>query len=127
MIKHFRGAEAELDLHPPDEHHVGDMVNRWRHCYENTERLIDVGFSEFEGDMWMPASRGYRGLLVILSGNGELHCDGEVHSFEPGDVIVYEPPVGDQRLASEGCRYVYMTHWDGPEAKAHWGYMAPEA
>lgn len=118
MITHFKGQDAALDLHPADEHHVGQMVNRWRHCYENTERQIEIGFSEFEGDMRMPPSRGYHGILVILSGSGELHCEDKVTTFEAGDVIVYDSPVGDQRIVSPACRYVYVTHWDSEKARA---------
>ena len=42
-------------------------------------------------------------------------------------VIVYDPPVGERRLVSDGCRYVYVTRWDGLDAKAGWGYLPPEA
>jgi hypothetical protein len=115
MIKHYSARTAKLDLHPADEGHIGEMVNRWRHCYVN--RLTEVGFSDFSGDMFMPAVDGYFGMLVITGGSGELHENGSVTSFERGDVLVYEPPVGNQRLVSDGCTYVYMTQWGSEEAR----------
>ena len=116
MIKHFPARTAELDLHPADEDHVGDMVNRWRHCYE--KGLLQIGFSDFAGEMTMSAFEGYHGLLVITEGSGELHEGGNVHAFEVGDVLVYEPTVGASSIISPGgCRYVYMTQWDSEAAR----------
>jgi hypothetical protein len=117
VIRHFQARTAELDLHPADELHVGEMVNRWRHCYVND--LLEIGFSDFTGDMSMSALRGYHGLLVITEGGGELHEGGNVHRFEAGDVLVYEPPVGDSRIVSPGgTKYVYMTQWDSEADRA---------
>jgi hypothetical protein len=115
MLKHFQARTAELDVHPADERHVGEMLNRWRHCYVNG--LLEIGFSDFKGDMWMPALPGYHGMLVITSGTGEIHEGESVTAFETGDIFVYEPPVGDTRIVSPNCTYVYMTQWDSEEAR----------
>lgn len=98
MIKHFPARTAELDLHPADDRHVGDMVNRWRHCYVNG--LLEIGFSDFTGDMRMPGLSGYHGLLVITEGTGEIHEGGNISEFQVGDALVFEPPVGDTRIVS---------------------------
>jgi len=116
MIKYFQARKAQLDVHPADERHVGEMLNQWRHCYVND--LLEIGFSDFRGDMRMPELPGYHGLLVITGGSGEMHEGDNVMLFETGDVLVYEPPVGDTRIVSDGCTYVYMTQWDSEEARA---------
>lgn len=118
MIHHFPARSATLDLHPPDEGHQGEMTNLWRHCYKNEERLFEIGFSDFSGDMRMLASSGYLGVVVITGGTGTLHTDDDAVAFETGDVLVYEAPVGPQRIVSDGCTYVYANIWDSPDARA---------
>ena len=116
MLKHFQASAAELDLHPADDRHVGDMVNRWRHCYVNG--LLEIGFSDFKGDMWMPALPGYHGMLVMTSGTGDVYEGDTKTSFVAGDIFVFEPPVGDVRIVSPGCTYAYMTQWHDEESRA---------
>jgi hypothetical protein len=124
MIRHIKGSEVVLDVHPPDVGHVGKMENRWTHAHTNEQLLSEFGFSAFKGEMWMPAATGFDLVAIVLSGSGSLECDGRTHEFGPGDALIYEPPVEATRLVSPGFRYAYVTHWHSPEDLARHGWLA---
>jgi hypothetical protein len=124
MIRHIKSSEIPLDLHPADGGHVGKMENRWTHAHTNESLLIEFGYSEFKGEMWMPPATGFDLVAIVLSGTGSLDSDGVRYSFGPEDALIYEPPIGETRLMSDGFRYAYVTHWHSQKDLARYGWIA---
>jgi len=123
MIRLIRANEVELELHPADEGHVGEMENLWTHAYSNESLLLEFGYSEFKGEMWMPPADGFDLVAIVLSGSGSVESEGEKHEFEPGDALIYEPPIGETKLVSDGFRYAYVSHWHSAEDREARGWL----
>lgn len=120
-IVHLRGSEIHpktlFEPQPDDPEHRGEKRNYWGPLYVSADRLLDVGYQEFSGKQWNPTREGYEQIIVILSGSGELTCEGQTYRFRDGDVIIHDCPLPEKTLRSEGFRAVYIARFRTPEAR----------
>ncbi len=116
MIHHIKGSEAKLDPVPNDDGHEGDAVSAYGTLYASSDRAVEVGLWEFEGEQRAAEQDGYEEVVICLEGSIEIECDGGRYRLEPGDVIVYDCPIGAKNLRSaEGFKAAYVVRYRQPE------------
>jgi uncharacterized cupin superfamily protein len=111
MYLHLQGRTAAPPVVPGDPSHVGTMTNRWSDDYESEDGLVELGYWEFEGEMWTPAWDGYELAIIVLEGSATLESDGTVYALESGDVLMQDCPIPEKIWRSEGVKAVWMRRW----------------
>ena len=116
MIVHIKGSEAKLEPVQNDAEHEGDAMSAYGTLYKSSDGAVEVGLWEFEGEQRAVEQDGYEEVVICLEGSVELECDGGTYRLVPGDVIVYDCPIGAKNLrSSEGFKAAYVVRYRQPE------------
>jgi len=118
VIVHVKGAGVELEPLATDDGHSGDARSALATVYTSGDGAVEVGLWEFSGEQHAVAQDGYEEAVILLEGSVEIECDGATYSLGPGDMIVYDCPIGAKELRSPGFRAAYVVRYRGREAAA---------
>jgi uncharacterized cupin superfamily protein len=117
LIVHIKGSEVELEPVADDEGHSGPATSAYGTLYSSDDGALEVGYWTFEGEQRTTDQDGYEEVVVIVAGSAEIDCDGQTYTLGPGDVIVYDCPIGGKRIRSpEGFRAAYAIRYRPKEA-----------
>jgi hypothetical protein len=111
MFIHLRGSEVQVPIVPPDEGHVGEFINRFSTDFESSDSLYEVGYWQFEGEMWTAAQDGYELVIAVLEGSATLRSAGEQYVLEAGDMLVQNCPLEEKTWSSSGVRAFWIRRW----------------
>ncbi len=114
VIVHIKGSEVRLEPVPDDDGHAGDATSAYGALYSSSDGAVEVGFWEFDGEQTAASQDGYEEVVVVLEGSVEIECDGATYELGPGDVIVYDCPIGGKRLRSPGMKAAYVVRYRQP-------------
>ena len=115
MIYHVKATSVELEPVPDDDEHEGPATSAYGTVYTSGDNVLHVGLWEFDGEQrTKPSSgveEGYEEVIVLVEGSLTVECDGGTYELGPGDVIIYDCPIGAKRLSSAGFKAVYVIRY----------------
>jgi uncharacterized cupin superfamily protein len=116
VIFHIKGSDVTLEPVPDDDSHEGDAMSAYGTLYASGDRAVEVGLWEFKGEQRASEQDGYEEVVVCLEGSVEIEVDGGTYALGPGDVIVYDCPIGAKQLRSpSGFKAAYVVRYRQPE------------
>jgi uncharacterized cupin superfamily protein len=114
VIVHIKGNDVQLEPVPNDDGHEGDAVSAFGSLYESADGAVHVGMWDYEGELTTIPQEGYEEILILLEGSLDVECDGGSYSLSPGDVLIYDCPIGGKRLRSPGAKIAYVIRYREP-------------
>jgi uncharacterized cupin superfamily protein len=111
VIVHIKSSEARLEQVAEDNGHLGAARSAYGTLYASGDGAVEVGLWEFEGEQEAAAQDGYEEVVVVIDGSVEIECNGGIYVLEPGDVIVYDCPIGRKHLRSPGFKAAYVVRY----------------
>jgi uncharacterized cupin superfamily protein len=115
MIHHIKGSETKVEPVPDDAGHEGDAVSAYGTLYRSADGAVELGLWEFKGEQRAAEQDGYEEVVICLEGSVEIECDGGTYRLVPGDVIVYDCPIGAKNIrSSDGFKSAYVVRYRQP-------------
>ena len=113
-VVHVQHSSIALERDDGDANHipVGDMRAYWSAAFTSSDGMLEVGYWEFAGGMMTLPFDGRELVMIVLTGAGEIECEGTTTAFSQGDVVVHDSPVPEKTMTSDdGFSAVYVTRF----------------